>query len=181
MAAGLLAIGSTAVQAQGFVDVTMGAASGGLATYTAVTYDGLLGYFGARFGVEGDFGYSKNVGPSTTSPPGLDVTFLNARTVSADLLVGPKVGPNGQWRPYGAVGFGVLGAIARNSDIYQVTTTDHQNDFALNFGGGVLGFVTDRLGLRVDIRYFKDLYVAHVLPEQKSYFIRFGAGVALKF
>ena len=31
------------------------------------------------------------------------------------------------------------------------------NDFAYNFGGGVMAFFTDAVGLRVDLRYFQSL------------------------
>ena len=168
-------------QAQAFFDVRLGAASGGLVTNAATTVSGSVGYFARYFGVDGDYSYSRNIGPATTSPPGLSTTTLNLRTVSFNMLGGPTVGPQGKWRPYGALGIGWLGGVAKFEDIFILSTSHDENDLAMNFGGGVIGFFNRRYGLRVDLRCFRDLRVGGDDPASKGYFVRFGAGLAVQF
>jgi hypothetical protein len=174
---GLILALPTAARAQGFFDAVAGAVSGGIATNTGATYGGDLGYFAKALGVEGDYSFSVNIGPATSSPPGLTLNHLDMRSVSGDLLFGPRFG---QWHAYGAVGAGVIGGVATNSDIFKLSLSAQQNDLALNVGGGVIGYVYGRLGVRVDVRYFKDLLVSQREASAPSSFIRFGVGLVLK-
>ena len=55
-----------------------------------------------------------------------------------------------KWRPYGAVGLGVLRSWTNEPD-------RHQNDIALNAGGGLMYSLGKHVGLRGDVRYFRAL------------------------
>ena len=57
-------------------------------------------------------------------------------------------------RPFISGGIGLLRASAKDSfDIQPVST----NLLGYNFGGGAVGFLTERAGLRFDLRYFSNL------------------------
>ena len=57
-------------------------------------------------------------------------------------------------RPFVSGGIGLLRASAKDSfDILPVST----NLLGYNLGGGAVGFLTERAGLRFDLRYFSNL------------------------
>ena len=48
------------------------------------------------------------------------------------------------------------GCIRTNvEDVDDFFDVDTKNDFGLDVGGGVMGFFTDNVGLRGDVRYFR--------------------------
>ena len=57
------------------------------------------------------------------------------------------------WRSYGTAGLGVIHAWIHDAGEYN---TD-QTNLAFNVGGGVMHALTDLVGLRVDVRYFRAL------------------------
>jgi opacity protein-like surface antigen len=57
-----------------------------------------------------------------------------------------------KWRPYGTVGFGVIRAWLDSTDD-QVDT--HQQNPAFSVGGGVTYWLSRRIGVRGDLRYFR--------------------------
>jgi opacity protein-like surface antigen len=168
--------------AQGFISGMVGSASGGFVTTSARTFGGQVGFLGNTFGVEGDFSYSKNIGPAPTAPPGIALGTLNMKTMMGTLLVGPSFGDHGRWHAYAAIGGGIVGAVERKSDVFTFATHDGQNEIALNVGGGFVGYLVPHLGVRVDVRYVRDL-ISHTdfYPQYKPAFIRFGGGLALRF
>src|SRR5579871_2127844 len=167
----LMVAAAAPARAQGFVSATVGAATSGLVTHTAITYGGDLGYWSqGLLGFEGEYSYSAKT-------RGGDVGD-NIRTVMADLLVGPKVG-DGKLRVYGAVGGGLIGAVGHFSDIFKTGGTA-QNDPGINVGGGVSGFLSDHWGFRGDVRYVLDVKKPND-GRNRPHFTRFGAGVVLRF
>lgn len=57
-------------------------------------------------------------------------------------------------RPFVSSGVGLLHAFQKNErDVFPV----RQNLFGYNIGGGAVGFLTDRVGLRFDLRYYRNL------------------------
>jgi opacity protein-like surface antigen len=57
-------------------------------------------------------------------------------------------------RPYGAIGVGLLRTRIDETDLFDDLST---NDMAFNVGFGVIGMLSDRVGLRGDVRYFRSL------------------------
>lgn len=103
-----------------------------------VNFGAALGSWGSSVaGFEVDVGYAPDFFDSDESE----------LTVMGNLLVGR---PNGTIRPYVAGGLGLLHSTLEGEGI---------NDFGMNVGGGVLGFLdaASRIGLRGDIRYFREL------------------------
>lgn len=149
-----LAWAPTQAYADGFVSPFAGA---NFATSTGVNkrgdYGVNAGWMGAGIaGFEVDFGYS----PSYFGDENV-IGSNNVWDLMGNFIVGVPVG--GQRgigvRPYGTVGFGMLkqhiSALGMRPEI-------NNNDPAVNVGGGVMGFFGDHVGLRGDVRYFRDVH-----------------------
>ncbi len=76
-------------------------------------------------------------------------------------------------RPFVSGGFGLLRTSAQDPpvDLWEKPV----NLFGFNIGGGAVGFITDRTGLRFDLRYFR-----HVRPADAIAGISFG-DIELKY
>jgi hypothetical protein len=110
------------------------------------------GYMGAGIiGGEVDFGYS----PSAFGDKS-DFGSNNVLTTMANVIVGiPIGGTRGAGvRPYVTGGIGLI----RTSygDLLDVDAV-HNNDFGYNLGAGVMGYFATHIGLRGDVRYFRNL------------------------
>ena len=80
----------------------------------------------------------------------------NVTSFMANVLVGVPVG--GQTgagvRPYFAGGLGVLQTQVQGADdLFEVDNSE----FGINLGGGIMGFATDHVGFRGDLRYYRAL------------------------
>lgn len=144
-ALGLLA--PSAAKADAFVTPFIGATFGGDAPVSEPTYGVAIGGMaGGIFGVEGEFGYTPNF-----FGHGNDVTSSHVTTLMGNLLVGAPLGPI---RPYVTIGAGL---IRQQSDlsVSGILTNITSNDFGINGGGGARFMLTDHVGVRGDVRYFK--------------------------
>lgn len=78
-------------------------------------------------------------------------------SLMGNLIVGIPIGDNdqaGHIRPYITGGAGLFRATAKQSDFLDRVNS---NDFAVNFGGGVMAFFSEHVGVRGDVRYFRTL------------------------
>jgi hypothetical protein len=102
-------------------------------------------------GGELDFGYS----PSFFGNQG---TFGSnyVMDLMGNLIVGiPVGGTHGAGvRPYGTIGLGLLRSQVTGGRNGLLETSN--NDFGINAGAGVMGFLSDHVGLRGDLRYFRN-------------------------
>jgi opacity protein-like surface antigen len=106
-------------------------------------------------GGEIDFGYSPNFFGNTTTSDGFQFSSnSNVTTLTGNLIVGVPVGGHGaQVRPYAVGGVGLIRSNVRDvGGLFDVTT---KNDFGFDVGGGVMGFLSQNVGLRGDVRYFR--------------------------
>src|SRR5579862_2100294 len=144
----VLTLAAAPAAAQGFLSATVGRAMGGLMNPADLSAGGSLGFWSKKsLGVEGDLGFVRNIaGPKS----------LNARTICVDVLFGPRI-KKGAWRPFGLIGGGLLGAVTQVSDVFQFSSSKVENHFALQAGGGVDGRLMKHLGVRIDVRYVRDL------------------------
>ena len=121
-----------------------------------LTYGASIGWMGAGIiGWEADLSYT----PEFFSGDNDNLDLLNTgdsnvATVMGNILVGIPVG--GQTgvgvRPYFVGGAGLLRTRVEDADaLFEIDN----NDFGINLGGGVMGFMTDNVGFRGDIRYFR--------------------------
>ena len=106
---------------------------------------------GGAIGFEVDFGYSPNFFESSTTATGFRFTSKsNVTTLMGNLVVG---GHTGSVRPYVVAGVGLLRTNVQ--DFGELFDTKSKNDFGMDIGGGVMGFFSNNVGLRGDVRYFR--------------------------
>jgi opacity protein-like surface antigen len=106
------------------------------------------GIFGAEFG----FNYAPEFVSATVSNE--DIAQMS---LMGNLIVGIPVGSSdapGHVRPYITGGAGLFRITSAESQFFDRLSS---NDFALNFGGGIMVFFTEHVGLRADVRYFRTL------------------------
>ena len=102
-------------------------------------------------GFEIDFGYSPNFFETSTTASGFQfASSSNVTTLTGNLVIGANAGPV---RPYAVAGVGLLRT--RVQDVDETFDVNSKNDFGFDVGGGVMGFFSDNVGLRGDIRYFR--------------------------
>ena len=110
-----------------------------------------LTFMGGIAGFEFDFGYTPDFFGEES-----DFALIgdsNVTTFSGSLVIGPSVA--GKVRPYGVAGLGIVRSrISDAEDLFDDITT---NDLAFNVGGGVIAMMSDRVGIRGDVRYFRAL------------------------
>jgi len=158
---------------------------GGSTAGEKVNYGASLAFMGAGIlGFEVDFGFAPNFFEPDPDPFDL-VGDSNVTTLMVNLVGGIPIGgqTGGGVRPYVSGGVGLL---KTNVDSPDGFFSVHNNDFGVNVGAGVTGFFNDHIGVRGDLRYFRNL----TDPEEDNEFdIDFGgfnfwrgtAGVVFRF
>jgi hypothetical protein len=118
------------------------------------TYNLSLGWMGAGiFGWEADLGFT----PEFFEASDGDFDFdggNNVVSAMANALVGIPIGgqTGGGFRPYFAAGIGMLQTEARSSeDAFSIDNSE----WGFNLGVGAMGFMTDHVGFRGDLRYLR--------------------------
>jgi Outer membrane protein beta-barrel domain len=169
----VLALFSTAAPARADITLTpyIGALfSGDLPTAKAAYGVSLAAMGKGIFGAEFDFSWTPNFVDAT--PISAAVTEAN---LAGNLIVGIPIGGThgASVRPYVVGGGGLLRATAKQSDFLDRLTS---NDFAWDFGGGVMGTFNGHIGLRADLRYFRTNNGSNAYK-----FWRGTGGLALKF
>ena len=131
----------------------VGVATGGVTADTTTSFGAGLTWMGAgAVGLDLDFGYT----PDFFGPSGDDFGDNNVTTFMVNAIIGAPIG--GQSgpgiRPYAVGGIGILKEkIDEADDLFDVD----DNSWGFNLGGGIVGFFTDNIGLRGDVRYFRSL------------------------
>jgi opacity protein-like surface antigen len=111
----------------------------------------LTGMGAGALGFEVDFGYSPNFFETSTTGSGFQFTSKsNVTTLMGNLVVGAH---SGGVRPYAVAGVGLLRT--KVQDVGEVFDVNTKNDFGLDVGAGVMGFFSNNVGLRGDVRYFR--------------------------
>jgi len=121
-----------------------------------LSYGASIGWMGAGvIGWEADFTYT----PEFFQGDDDDVELFsdsNVTTFMVNLIVGAPVGgtTGGGFRPYFSGGFGLMQSSV--TDAASFLKVDN-SEFGINLGAGAMGFVSDHVGIRGDIRYFRQL------------------------
>jgi len=131
-------------------------------------------------GAEVDFGYAPRLFRSSQS---LLTPGSNAMSITGNvLLTVPLSVTRESLRPYVTAGMGVLHAGA--DDIGSASPVD-RNLVAVSIGGGAIGFLSPRAGVRFDLRTIRststDLNTATLLNEPRLGFWRATIGVAIRY
>ncbi|HEX2062525.1 MAG TPA: outer membrane beta-barrel protein [Thermoanaerobaculia bacterium] len=157
MAALVLALSPASARADWLFTPNIGAGFGGNARGGEhLTYGASIGFMGAGvFGWEADLSYTPEFFEGDDNDPDLlNTGDSNVTTVMGNVLIGVPIGgqTGGGVRPYFAGGAGLLQTRVEDADaVFEIDN----NDFGINLGGGVMGFMTDNVGFRGDIRYFR--------------------------
>jgi opacity protein-like surface antigen len=165
MAALVLVLAPASARADWLFTPNVGASFGGSAANTGgssnngnehVSWGASIGWMGAGvFGWEADLAYT----PEFFEQGDGDVDFIdnsNATSWMANVIIGVPVGGQrgGGFRPYLTGGAGVLQTnVQGTEDLFEI----NNNEFGVNLGAGAFGFMSDHVGLRGDIRYFRAL------------------------
>jgi opacity protein-like surface antigen len=160
MAALLLALSPAAAHADWLFTPNLGTTfSSSTNTNEHFTYGASIGWMGAGiFGWEADLSYTPEFFKGDDSSFSF-VDSSNVVSVMGNALIGIPIGGQrgGGFRPYFAAGMGLLSReVQSTNDLFDVNT----HDWGFNLGAGAMGFFTDHVGVRGDIRYlrsFKDL------------------------
>lgn len=115
-------------------------------------YGAAVGATGQVVGFEVDFGYAPNFFEVNDDFGEFD-SEGSVTTVMGNLLIGA---PLGKVRPYATVGAGLIRTNIEFGD-FDLFDDLSANDFGINYGGGVMLFLTDNVGIRGDIRHFRNL------------------------
>jgi hypothetical protein len=133
---------------------------------------------GEIFGIEGDIGHT----PDFFGTAGGLVLNSGVTTVTGNVVVAaPRHLTRYTLRPYVVGGAGMMRV--RIEDIAEVLGGD--NLPAVDFGGGVTGFLTNHVGVSWDVRYFRSLggqpvVGVSIAPEQLSFW-RANMALAIRF
>ena len=153
LALGLLAAAPASAQTTGgLITPFIGVVTDTPSDDNRTVYGGAIGFTGPVVGFEVDFGYAPNFF-EFEDDFGEFGSDGSVTTVMGNLLVGA---PLGKVRPYATVGAGLMRTNIEFGDLDLFDDLD-ANDFGINYGGGVMVFLTDNIGLRGDIRHFRNL------------------------
>jgi opacity protein-like surface antigen len=144
-----------------------------------------VGFLGGGLGFEFDFQrfqhFFKDEDVADIVPDsGADVD-TDAMSFMGNVVAPIRIPGVANLRPYGTAGLGVIRAMFDSANDQFDTA---QNNLGLNFGGGMMYALNDRVGVRVDLRYFR-AFVDSAMNEGgffKDYgFLRTTFGVAVQF
>lgn len=121
-----------------------------------LTYGASLGWMGAGiFGFEVDLAYTPEFFEADDDDFDL-IENSNVTSFMVNALIGIPVGGQrgGGFRPYVSGGLGLLQQQVNDSEqLFEFSN----NEFGFNLGVGAMGFATDHVGFRGDLRYYRSL------------------------
>jgi hypothetical protein len=157
MAALVLMLAPASARADWLFTPNIGGSFGGSASGNEhLTYGATIGWMGAGiFGFEADFAFT----PEFFEAGDDDIDFFdssNVTTFMANAVVGIPIGgqTGGGFRPYVSGGIGVLQQNVESGDELFAINND---EFGVNIGFGAMGFASDHVGFRGDVRYYRAL------------------------
>jgi hypothetical protein len=155
-------------QAQWVVTPYLGINLAGDAEFRRGGPGGSVAYFGGRLGFEFDverynhFFKDKDVAQLVSNncgvgPAGEPCVDLNTDAIGfmGNVVAPIRITDAKNWRPYATAGLGMIRSWV--TDPSNTVADTNQNNFAFNFGGGVMYSLNNLVGLRGDVRYFRAL------------------------
>lgn len=139
------------VHADSMISAHAGKVFGGDLDDSVTTYGGALTFMG-----DGPFGFEIEGAYTSDFFGGDEFGFdNNLATLMGNILLGTSFGAD-RGRLFASVGGGLMKARFDASDSDDVFDVD-RNDFGVTGGVGAMGFFTDNLGVRGDVRYFRNI------------------------
>ena len=186
----LLARASTASAADWLITPFLGTAFGGESPFlnleqtkgnAKTTIGGSVAVLTPQiFGIEADFGYAPRFF-ETNSRAGL-ITGSNLTTLTGNVIIAAPLSiTHESLRPYLVGGVGLMHAAI--SDFIQLLPVD-KNLFSVDVGGGAIGLINNRAGLRFELRHFRSVYAQDLqLQTGRAHlsFWRASVGVTLRY
>jgi opacity protein-like surface antigen len=118
-----------------------------------MTFGATLGWNPSAVGFEVDLGFAPNFFEDTAGDRNFGFGTNNVTTLMGNVLF--TVPPGGGIHPYASAGVGLIRANVKSATgVFNDLST---NDLGVNVGAGLNGYFNDNIGLRGDIRYFRDL------------------------
>jgi opacity protein-like surface antigen len=157
LAALALVLAPASARADWLFTPNVGAGFGGDASGREhLSWGASIGWMGAGvLGWEADFAFTPEFFEGDDDDLDL-IDNSNVSTFMVNALVGVPVGgtTGGGFRPYFSGGIGLLQSSVEDAEsLFEV----NNNEFGFNLGGGAMGFMTDHVGFRGDIRYYRAL------------------------
>ena len=157
LAAMVLLLAPASARADWLFTPNVGAGFGGNASGREhLSWGASVGWMGAGIlGWEADFAFT----PEFFEGDDDDVDLFDSSNVSSfmvNAIIGAPVGgtTGGGFRPYFSGGAGLLQSSVEDVEqLFEVSNSD----FGINLGGGAMGFMTDHVGFRGDLRYYRSL------------------------
>jgi hypothetical protein len=157
LAAMVLLLAPASARADWLFTPNVGAGFGGNASGREhLSWGASVGWMGAGIlGWEADFAFT----PEFFEGDDDDVDLFDSSNVSSfmvNAIIGAPVGgtTGGGFRPYFSGGAGLLQSSVEDVEqLFEVSNSD----FGINLGGGAMGFMTDHVGFRGDLRYNRSL------------------------
>jgi len=125
-----------------------------------VSFGGSLAWMGGGImGLEVDYHLAPNFYQITGGAEDIELLDLDSsvQTLMANVILGAPIGGTSGLgiRPYAAGGIGLMRASLSGAD--DLFDNLSSNELGINVGGGIHGFLSDNVGLRADVRYFRGL------------------------
>lgn len=153
IAALVLVLSPVAARADWLFSPNIGTTFGGDAS--GLSYGASIAWMGAgAFGWEADISYTPSFFEDDTDDVFEFAEDSNVMTFMANALFGVPIGGqhSAGFRPYVTGGLGFLQSeVGNEEDLFHVDS----NEFGFNLGFGAMGFMTDHVGFRGDLRYFR--------------------------
>ncbi len=157
LAALALVLAPASARADWLFTPNVGAGFGGDASGREhLSWGASIGWMGAGvLGWEADFAFTPEFFEGDDDDADL-FDSSNVTTFMVNALVGVPVGgtTGGGFRPYFSGGIGLLQSSIEDAEsLFEVDNSE----FGFNLGGGAMGFMTDHVGFRGDVRYYRAL------------------------
>ncbi len=140
-------------RADGLFSAFIGTNFAGDTVNNKVTYGASIGSMGGTAGFEVDFGYSPDFFEPEGADPALTVD-TNVTTLMGNIIFGAGK-PGAGIRPYVLGGAGLIRTNVNG--VGDILSDLSKNSFGVDFGFGVNGFVSNGVGIKGDVRYFRSL------------------------
>jgi hypothetical protein len=153
LVASLLFITPTSARADWLLTPYLGLTFGGDSENEQLNFGGSIAYLGGGIlGVELDAAITPNFF-DTDDDTFDDIEDSNVSTVMGNLILSIPM-QNAGVRPYVVAGGGIIRS--RVTSVGNVFDVD-DNSFGINIGGGIVGQFNPRVGIRGDVRYFRNV------------------------